>query len=570
MKTKHILLSAGLIMAMQTGWTQSTKTGIGVAGHTPTIPAPAALSYLGWQNDAIPLYFRTNFAAAPIANQANRMIVMNGAFGQTDGRIAMGNSLPNTFSPLSRLHLHESASTGTNGLRFTSNSTGITPTDGYQIEINNLNRVVNHIQYEDRPIRYFIRSPFGSIDEWFRIQYNTPNFYNPAYFTNGYIGLNNPNPDFHLDAVTPQLALNTELFCSFRTSDVMDSRMGFLNASGQSSIVRNSVFGNLGSSQPGPALQTFAAIHNSQDQPTSTHPEPVQIFLVGKDYLYLTNPLDPINEINSRNAFGWNNGAKTNMLMNAAGMLKIQNDLSLSTAIQATLEVRDVTGAFSNINTLIYSKHNNGFSIGLAVQNLGTLPNNIAGYFEAAGKTQGHAIVVPKTGGNVGLGTITPSSIYRFEVFEHSNFNGNIDGFGTFNYMSDINFKNDIDTLHNALSIINALQPSKFYFDTTNSVGLIFDNRLQYGFIAQEVENTLPELVQNKTREAVLDSLGNTIYPSFNFKTLNYNAFIAILTKGIQEQQRTLDSMKMEMEDKDSALRVLSARISAIESCLKD
>lgn len=504
-----------------------------------------------------------------ITNGNIRMHINNGATGTLDGRVGIGNNLPSTFVPRSRVHLHENATTGYTGLRFTNTTTGSGFTDGYQIRVNNFSRQINHVQHESAAFTY--RSPdfFGTLTEWFRIHNgNNQQTTSSIYSATGYIGLNDSTPDFHIDAVTPRLNMNTELFLSFRPSDVPNSRVGFLNPTGVNFRFNPTVFGFLDASQPGAAFQTFANIDPTQDLTIASTPIPVQKFIVGKGYDFLDVDIADLSEISNRNAFGWNNGAKTNMLMNAAGMLKIQNDLSLSTAIQATLEVRDVTGAFSNINTLIYSNHTNGFSVGLAVQNLSPLPNRIAGYFEASGVSKAHAIVVPDGGGNVGFGTTNPNTGYRLEVFGFSNFNGNIDGFGTFNYMSDINFKNDIDTLHNALSIINALQPSKFYFDTTNSVGLIFDNRLQYGFIAQEVENTLPELVQNKTREAVLDSLGNTIYPSFNFKTLNYNAFIAILTKGIQEQQRTLDSMKMEMENKDSALRVLSARISAIESCL--
>jgi hypothetical protein len=261
--------------------------------------------------------------------------------------------------------------------------------------------------------------------------------------------------------------------------------------------------------------------------------------------------------------------------MNARGMLKIQNQLSLASPISATLEVQDTIGLYSNINTHIYSRHTNGFSVGLVVQNLSPLPNRIAGYFEASGVDKAHAIVVPDGGGNVGFGITFPNTSYRMEVFGNSNFNGNIDGAGTFNYVSDAGYKTDIDSISNAIDLISDLKPYTYYFDTTNSVGLAFDSRRQYGFIAQDVETVLPDLVQNTTRDAVVDTAGTQIYPAYSYKSLNYNAFIAILTKGMQEQQRAIDSLRQESSSSDSLIAALQAeneslenRITAIETCL--
>ena len=108
---------------------------------------------------------------------------------------------------------------------------------------------------------------------------------------------------------------------------------------------------------------------------------------------------------------------------------------------------------------------------------------------------------------------------------------------------SDQNLKTDIDTISSALTIINQLTPKTFFFDTTNVYGMNFSNKKQYGFIAQEVELILPELIENLTKDAVIDSSQNVISQAINYKTLNYNAFIAILMKGMQEQQSTIDSL---------------------------
>jgi len=69
----------------------------------------------------------------------------------------------------------------------------------------------------------------------------------------------------------------------------------------------------------------------------------------------------------------------------------------------------------------------------------------------------------------------------------------------------------------------------------------------------------LPELVGSTTKPAEYDTLGNVITPAITYKNLNYNAFIAILIKGIQEQQKVIDYYKT----KDS---IQDARLTALEN----
>src|SRR5574343_907017 len=83
--------------------------------------------YLGWQNNAIPLWFQTS--------GFNRLIIDNGNQTQTGGRIAIGNNLPNNFAPQSRVHIHQTGGGGLNNtfIRFTTNVTNNTASDGFAI-----------------------------------------------------------------------------------------------------------------------------------------------------------------------------------------------------------------------------------------------------------------------------------------------------------------------------------------------------------------------------------------------------------------------------------------------------
>ncbi len=135
-------------------------------------------------------------------------------------------------------------------------------------------------------------------------------------------------------------------------------------------------------------------------------------------------------------------------------------------------------------------------------------------------------------------------------------------------YASDSQFKNGVDTISNPIDIVNNLAPKTFFYDTTNVYDIHFSDQKQYGFIAQDVEQILPELVGNVTKPAMYDSLGNIVTNEVTYKNLNYNAFIGILTAAVQEQQIQIDSLNEELNTKDSLLTDLNDRLTYLENCL--
>jgi Chaperone of endosialidase/Secretion system C-terminal sorting domain len=114
--------------------------------------------------------------------------------------------------------------------------------------------------------------------------------------------------------------------------------------------------------------------------------------------------------------------------------------------------------------------------------------------------------------------------------------------------VSDQMFKTNVDSISNPLNIIEQLRPKTFFYDTTNAYGINFSGKRQYGFIAQDLELVLPELVGNTTKPAAYDTLGNMVTSSVTFKNVNYNAFFGLLTAAIQKQQNTIDSLMNAVE----------------------
>jgi len=100
----------------QTNWRKGGNNSL-PAGLQPIIGTDAT-----WNS---PLNF--------VTNGFQRMLINNGGIGVADGRVALGNNLPFGFAPANRLHLHQDS--GTSGIQFTNNFTGITAFNGLSMNM---------------------------------------------------------------------------------------------------------------------------------------------------------------------------------------------------------------------------------------------------------------------------------------------------------------------------------------------------------------------------------------------------------------------------------------------------
>ena len=105
--------------------------------------------------------------------------------------------------------------------------------------------------------------------------------------------------------------------------------------------------------------------------------------------------------------------------------------------------------------------------------------------------------------------------------------NGSISTSGNFTN-SDISLKNDIKNIKYGLLDVLKLKPSSYVWKSNNENG--------FGFIAQEIEEIIPEVVKD------VDIKGK------NQKVVNYANITAILTKAIQEQQTIIEDLKARIE----------------------
>lgn len=141
---------------------------------------------------------------------------------------------------------------------------------------------------------------------------------------------------------------------------------------------------------------------------------------------------------------------------------------------------------------------------------------------------------------------------------------------------SDAQFKTNINPIQNVDQLLLNLNPVTYdYLQTGNAQYMHFPNSLQYGLIAQEVEQVIPALVKLVEHPQQLDSLGNITVPSFDYKTLNYEAIVPILIKGYQIHKETIDSISNlnmnylnSIDSLSDLVTDLNSRLTDLENCL--
>lgn len=173
------------------------------------------------------------------------------------------------------------------------------------------------------------------------------------------------------------------------------------------------------------------------------------------------------------------------------------------------------------LNTQLANSTISGVSLGSTLANLtagsfvsyssGTTYNGSTAVTVSVGATSintGNTIVARDISGDFTAGTITASN---------------------FNSTSDINLKENVETVNDALSIINSLRGVKFDWKQTQKPSV--------GVIAQEVEEILPELVTT-TPEAA---------PLYRSKTVNYNGLIGVLIEAVKELSAEVQELKSQL-----------------------
>jgi hypothetical protein len=104
---------------------------------------------------------------------------------------------------------------------------------------------------------------------------------------------------------------------------------------------------------------------------------------------------------------------------------------------------------------------------------------------------------------------------------------------------SDSSLKNTIKPLGYGLSEVLKLQPKTFYYNSDKA-----KTSLKYGFIAQEVQKIMPDVVREFNTYKTVDSAGNKVEQVVKKLGLESDGIYVTLVKAIQEQQVIIDDLK--------------------------
>lgn len=210
-----------------------------------------------------------------------------------------------------------------------------------------------------------------------------------------------------------------------------------------------------------------------------------------------------------------------------------QSSGSVLGSIGINVDNDDLTPCFSN-----------DYVIGLkATANLNNAASTIsglyrvAGWFEApvsngCGLINNFALYTPQNGGFISFGYPTPSTNGGL-----LNVNGVTWSSGGYT-SSDVTLKNTVTTLPNSLNKIKSLRPVTFKWNTVSDSLM---NGTHAGFIAQEVDTVIPQVVRTN---------GSGV------KSVAYSELIPYLVSAIQAQQQQIKQM-------DSLITLLTQSISS-------
>ena len=149
---------------------------------------------------------------------------------------------------------------------------------------------------------------------------------------------------------------------------------------------------------------------------------------------------------------------------------------------------------------------------------------------------------------------------------------GSVSGSGSFHDISDARFKRNVRSLRrdsqqlhdpsddntddntrapDALRTLRSLRSVSFEFEEHEAFA--FPNGTQFGFLAQEVERVLPQIVHDVQKPRM-----------GAFKTVAYNQLVPWLVEGVNAQGRIIESLSDRVHRQEEELRLANAKIAEL------
>lgn len=145
----------------------------------------------------------------------------------------------------------------------------------------------------------------------------------------------------------------------------------------------------------------------------------------------------------------------------------------------------------------------------------------------------------------VGVGTNNPAHTLHVE--------GEVAGRGGYKSLSDLRCKKNLQKIDNPLDVLEKLNGVSFNWKSNGFTGENPPEDRQYGFIAQDVEELLPELVSK-------DTIGR--------RSMAYASIIPFLVEGLKAQQKAILAIEKKLEGQIKEQNDLIKRIRCLEEII--
>ena len=136
---------------------------------------------------------------------------------------------------------------------------------------------------------------------------------------------------------------------------------------------------------------------------------------------------------------------------------------------------------------------------------------------------------------------------------------------GGFFNASDNRLKKNVTELNSAIGIIEKLRAVSYNYDTEKYPNMGLSEKLDYGFIAQELKEILPNVVSEMSipvnGTAVVEANSKAELNFESFYMVDYTRLIPIAIKGIQEQQKLIEKQNKKIEALEKMLLELQQKM---------
>lgn len=127
--------------------------------------------------------------------------------------------------------------------------------------------------------------------------------------------------------------------------------------------------------------------------------------------------------------------------------------------------------------------------------------------------------------------------------------------------LSDESVKTNIQGIEDANSLLMQLNPTSYNYVSDGPLSYL-NGQFSYGFVAQDVQEVLPEVTKDFYHPAKFNEEGEEISPEVNLLGVQYDSFIPIIVAGYQEQQAVIDQQASTISEMQSQIDELYTMVA--------